>query len=441
MNKRLELDKILNCKTHKPDIIGIVEVKPKSCKQRPQVSELAMQGYDTNCINIDDESGRGVILYTAAWLKASPYTPGHPCQESTWVKIKLKDKDNVIIGCIYRSPSSTTTNDEDICQQIKTVCTNNEASHVLILGDFNFPDINWDCWSTPSDYGSDKKFLDTVKDCYLYQHVSCPTRAQASQQPSTLDLVLTNEEGTVSSLELLASLGKSDHGILSFQLHCYINIYADNNIMRNYRPNKGNYDELRNQVALDWDSLLKPLDGDAEEQFRLFSDILEKAVESCVPTHKHSFESRQCRAPMDKTYRKLIRRKNRLWTRYMETRDISKYRQYCICRNKVRAATRASRQEYEKQVAAKAKTEPKNFWKYANSKLKTRSNIPDLFIDTSKNVLTSSDQEKVEVLSSFFASVFTHTANDDLPSVDNKHIQYPMEPLNIDKNNCGKTLT
>ena len=80
----------------------------------------------------------------------------------------------------------------------------------------------------------------------------------------------------VSSLEL-APLGKSDHGILSFQLHCYINVCAENKIMRNY--NKGDYDELRNQVALDWDSLLKPLDGDAEEQFRLFSDILEKAVE------------------------------------------------------------------------------------------------------------------------------------------------------------------
>jgi len=112
---------------------------------------------------------------------------------------------------------------------------------------------------------------------------------------------------------------------------------------------------------------------------------------------------------MDKTYRKLISRKNRLWTRYMETRDSSKYRQYCICRNKVRAATRASQREYEKQVAVKAKTEPKNFWKYANSKLKTKSNIPDLFIDANKNVLTSSYQEKVEVLSLLFRKcVYTY---------------------------------
>ena len=107
--------------------------------------------------------------------------------------------------------------------------------------------------------------------------------------------------------------------------------------------------------------------GDADQQFKLFSTILEKAVESCVPGSKYSSDNRHNRAPMDKAFRKLNRRKNRLWTRYMETRDISKYRQYCQCRNKVRSVTRSTRREYEKQIALKAQTEPKNFWKYANS--------------------------------------------------------------------------
>ena len=72
---------------------------------------------------------------------------------------------------------------------------------------------------------------------------------------------------------------------------------------------------------------------------------------------------------MDKIVRKLNQRKNRLWTRYMETRDIDKYKEYCRCRNKVRAVTRRARKEFELRVAVKARDEPKHFWKYAQYSL------------------------------------------------------------------------
>jgi len=88
----------------------------------------------------------------------------------------------------------------------------------------------------------------------------------------------------------------------------------------------------------------------------------------------------------------------------------------------------------------KAHIEPKNFWKYANSKLKTKSNIPDLFVNTNKNSLTKTDGEKVEVLSEFFSSVFTRPSIDSQPPFDNKFISYPMEPLNFDSKMVEKLL-
>jgi len=69
----------------------------------------------------------------------------------------------------------------------------------------------------------------------------------------------------------------------------------------------------------------------------------------------------------------------------MEMQDTNKYKEYCKCRNTVRAITRRARKEFE--LALKASDEPKHFWKYANSKLKTRSKIPDLYIDTSSKQL------------------------------------------------------
>jgi len=99
----------------------------------------------------------------------------------------------------------------------------------------------------------------------------------------------------------------------------------------------------------------------------------------------------------------------------METRDTTKYREYCKYRNKVRAITRETQRKYEEQRAMKAHAEPKHFWKYANSKLKTKSNILDLFVNANKNLLTKTYGEKVEVLSEFFSSVFTRPSIDSQP--------------------------
>jgi len=54
----------------------------------------------------------------------------------------------------------------------------------------------------------------------------------------------------------------------------------------------------------------------------------------------------------------------------------------------------------------------KKIWNYANSKLKTRSKIPDLYVNADSKELTTNDYDKVEVLSDFFASVYVPKSND-----------------------------
>ena len=73
LNKRSELQLRLNQTTPKPDIIGVVEVKRKNYKELPQLSEYNLEDYDVCCSNVDCIHGRGIILYTAPWLKASCY--------------------------------------------------------------------------------------------------------------------------------------------------------------------------------------------------------------------------------------------------------------------------------------------------------------------------------------------------------------------------------
>ena len=92
-------------------------------------------------------------------------------------------------------------------------------SHLLLVGDFNYSDINWETFTvntSSSDPKSSEDFLEVLSTCTLHQHVSEPTRFKHGVSPSLLDLVITNEEGMISDLSDLPTLGKSDHLSLQF---------------------------------------------------------------------------------------------------------------------------------------------------------------------------------------------------------------------------------
>ena len=137
-------------------------------------------------------------------------------------KLKIGKWRQILVGCVYRSSSGTDNNNENLIKLLEEI---NQAnySHVLIMGDFNFEKNDWNTWSTPSNESCiDFKFIERVRDNYYYQHVTKPTRARIDHEPHILDLLLTNEEGMLSDLEYYSPLGKSDHSLLKFNFHCYI---------------------------------------------------------------------------------------------------------------------------------------------------------------------------------------------------------------------------
>jgi len=307
------------------------------------------------------------------------------------------------------------------------------------MGDFNYPHINWDTWMTIGSHtSSDYKFVEAMKNCFLFQHVTQPTRYRYDQTPNVLDLIFTNEENMVTDLKVLAPLGKSDHGVLSFTLHCYIETDITEVSRRQY--NKGDYDQLRCNLNIDWEAVLAPFDGDPETQLKLFNKIVEKEVDTCIPSYKFRLGSNLRKIPVNAEFRRLNRRKRRLWTRYMESKDRTKYLEYCKFRNKVRALSRKNQREFERLIASKVRDEPKLFWNYAKSKLKTTERIPDLYSPDGAKVLVTNDVDKANVLSDFFASVFTQEPNTEFPDVASVTIEHPMTQLDINKENVQKVL-
>ena len=118
----------------------------------------------------------------------------------------MVDKGNVLtIGVCYKIPNADDFEVNELMDVIKKA-SNNMA---LIIGDFNFPGINW---VTLEADVTDRKFLDLTQDCFLIQHVFKPTRYD-----NILDLVLSSEEDMVEDLFVLEHLANSDHNIITWK--------------------------------------------------------------------------------------------------------------------------------------------------------------------------------------------------------------------------------
>ena len=149
----------------------------------------------------DLNTGRGVIIYTSKTLCVTNLELDIQFQESLWCRIKLNKADNLILGCIYRSPNSQEDNNENLFKLIKKVC-NMKPSHLLIVGDFNIKEINWvDIISPANETHISTKFIECIRDCFLFQHVMEPTRYRSNNVLSILDLIFPNEENMVLNLK------------------------------------------------------------------------------------------------------------------------------------------------------------------------------------------------------------------------------------------------
>ena len=237
-NKLQELKSRITLGSSKPKIITITEAKHKN-KWNYSLSELQIEGYNIFTNDLGGET-RGIITYVSREIM---------CKQiqffdsfTVYVLIELcTDKINKFtLGTIYRSPNSTSENDEKLLQALDNYCKNCH-NKLLILGDFNYPNINWQNWSTANTNNSGSQFLNILQKNYLIQHINQPTRIRGSDEPHILDLAITNDS-FIENIELEAPLGNSDHSVIT--IDCKLNITSSVKTSK-YNFNKADFDSLR----------------------------------------------------------------------------------------------------------------------------------------------------------------------------------------------------
>lgn len=395
----------------KLDIIGVAETWLNDNVDSSEVSLDGFTTYRKDRSEVKVGRGGGVLLYVRSTLVSTPCAELNQYKaEAVWCCISFGKANKIIVGVCYRPPSCPELESSELFSVIRKASEN----QVLIVGDFNFPKIEWESLDSDND---GRQFLDLVLDCFLFQHVDTPTRAN-----NILDLVFTSEEGMVEDVKVAEHLSNSDHNIISFSLKCKTVINTCTKSIPNFK--KADFVSLKQSInSINWNSEFKDLD--VENIWVKFCNILNDAVTKYVPYSKKKSDKNP--KWMTKKALKFRNYKSVMWKRSQASGSYSDYVEYKITLNKATKEMRKAKKNFEKRLAKNIKLDPKSFYSYTRSKSKTKDSIGPLKSEAGE--LVQNDIDKCSVLNKYFGSVFTVEGDcNNLPEVEQI---YKDDPNNI----------
>jgi hypothetical protein len=354
-------------------------------------------------------------------ISIAPVTlPSFSHVDSLWLNSKLRGRDSLLIGLIYRPPSSTLEDDVFLSNLLSRL-SSLSYSHFMILGDFNAPAINWCSMTAPSS-GFDAVLLETVSSLGWHQHCLKPTRFRSDQRPSVLDLIFTNERAMLDEVTVLSPLGRSDHAVLSWDMLCY---WQSPNISTSPRLalHRGDYDGMaRHLSSINWLELLCLSPEEQEMEITL------KISEACaiyIPVHvPANHTNHKYPGPI----RRLLNLKRTWWARYTRTHCTVDYDTYLELRRRCVLVLRDYKRKNLTMLLARTQNSPKLLYRYIRSQRKTKP-IP-LSLTSATGALSSSPSEAAETLAATYQAAFSPETQDILAPVNLPYHSQSVNSLN-----------
>jgi hypothetical protein len=349
--------------------------------------------------------------------------------EMTWVKIHLKRNKDLLVGCFYmphRSPKDLA----ELDKTLQKITGDQNRQQVMLAGDFNCPNINWDDASVPPSSPDRQVQLDLIDICTAAQLTQ--VHDQPTRDDNILDLVfVTNPTLTKCSTSIP---GISDH-------HAVVTDFDTQPQRVKEKPRRVYlYSNAKwNDLNSDLDSLsdkIKAMNNgkaDVESMWIEFKTSLLAAVERHVPSKLRRANSS---LPwINRHVIKLLRRKKRL---FKQARKTGNWGNYKFLQRECRRETRRAEWDYVNTTIEEGlqTNNPKPFWRYVKSRRQDNLGVAPLKKGPS---LLSDSLSKAQILLTQFKSVFTK--DDGSPPPEMKDPPYPnIGKLTIDTTGVTKLL-
>ena len=375
----------------KPDVVGLTETW---LHEDIEDSSLNFEGYDIfrrdREIGVKTRGG-GVLLLVKEELCATLRSDikSSKFQESVWCNIG-NGQDTVLIGICYRAPDSKEENDKDLVKILDVA----SKETTVILGDFNFPNIRWECEEELDD---SHFFIKCINNNFLYQKVMTATRAE-----NILDLVLVTDENMVDEIDVGEPLANSDHCILRFDIKVRCDKESNSKkVMFDYF--KADYSVVRQRLK-NMTGFCTSATEDVETAWTDFKSVLLDVRDQCIK--RKQVKNRKKSSWVTKDVIRGIRAKAKAWKKYRSSdRNLQLYEQYKVKLGLAKRAITEAKKKFEADLALKAKKNSKTFFAYVNSKKKVQNSIGP--VKDELGSLVSDDRRCADIFNRYFSSVFT----------------------------------
>lgn len=337
-----------------------------------------LNGYELRYMNRQNKVGGGVAIYIHNSIKYNVVTDLTLAIDGIFecltIEIVNEKKKNVIISCIYRTPSSSI---ETFNAWMDKLFSSMNQKVLFICGDFNIDLLN------PTKLKAIDDFTDTMYSLSLYPTITKPSRI-TSYSATIIDNIFTNVmDGQVMSGLFICDI--TDHLPVFTLYGCDFHKTKDTMITIAKRTlNEEAICAFNNSLAQqDWSSVYQ--EANVDTAYDLFLDILTQLYNKHCPVKEYGLRKNMKKSPwLTKGILNACKKKNNLYKQFIKVKTKEVEQRYKMYKNKLTEIIRTSKQMYYRNKLYENKNNIKGTWDILNNLIKqghSEKSYPDYFTD------------------------------------------------------------
>ena len=418
-----------------PDLMLFTETKIDSSIS---FSEFLPNGYNGGFRRDRNKNGGGVMIVTKQEYTITDLdllTPSQHNSESVWASISLKDHSKLIVGSFYRLPDKgiePILNLETELSEITEKLRNNSKYTVMLGGDFNAANIDWDTGIVPDSTDNrlmKEKLVTVLAEAGLTQMQRDPTRGQ-----NLLDLFCCNKPSLVKSC--ISIPGISDHSIVLAD--CNLKTPITNKPQRRvYRWSKADWHKIKGLTTTFAESFLALANSrSVNDHYLVFKKFMEGLLKTDIPSKLTG--SRHNLPWINTELKRQIRKKGRRFSKAKKSGLKEDWDNYKAIEKDVKCNLNRAETNFLQTILTTGleSGDTKPFWKYVRSQKQEHFGITAL---RSNGSLYTDSSSKSEILNKQFKSVFTPPSLDETPKVPGQPFP-PIKDLRITEHGVYKLI-
>ena len=421
---------------YSPDIICLTEVLPKNSIIVYCDDMYFLRGYVLVSSSLSLKA-RGICIFAKSELKVVTLDAISIFREYVFCKF-IFNEEVLFLGVVYRSPNSTYDNNVQLCNLLNYMCELN-SDNLIIIGDFNYPNIDWNVKRVCINSPCEDLFLEKIQDLFLEQLVTQPTRVREGQRRNILDLVFTNNEYFIENVDYQNPIGASDH--ISIVLQLNLNKPQEIKEVPRKLYYKGDYLSMsRYFLDIDWTELFSNLN--TQQCLDVFYNHFNLAVDKFIPISVKSKIIQTDKLWVNFDVRSASKIKRQAWNSVYKDKvnNLELIQEWKRLRNASNTISDKARSNYENKIIQDSKSNPKSFWSYVKKRSKKPGDVSSLV--NLNGTLIVDDQENANLLNNYFLSVFVEEPNDNFFDTNvYHHVDITIENFVIEKEAIVKAIS